>query len=74
MSASELKTYIDDLRTTAKDQRLAWLASSKIAKGCAWLGLQDAARKRREPSQTPGAWAGATVSTDGDRTYRHIPV
>jgi hypothetical protein len=26
--------------------------------------LQDAARKRREPSRHPGAWAGATVMTD----------
>ena len=36
-----------------------------MANGLAFLGLQDAARKRRMPSQTPGAWAGATVSLDG---------
>ena len=36
-----------------------------MAKGLAFLGLQDAARKRRMLSQTPGAWAGATVSSDG---------
>jgi hypothetical protein len=36
-----------------------------MAKGLFYLGLQDAAQKRREPSQRPGAWAGAIVMTDG---------
>ena len=36
-----------------------------MAKGLAFLELQDTARKRRMPSQTPGAWAGATVPSDG---------
>ncbi len=30
-----------------------------------YLGLQDAARKRRDPSQTPGPWAGSIVVSDG---------
>jgi hypothetical protein len=69
---TELVQYIDDLRTTAKDKALAWVASSRIAKICCWLGLQDAARKRREPSRSPGAWTGATVSTDCDNTYKSV--
>jgi hypothetical protein len=28
---------------------------------CAYLGIQDAARKRTTPSQTPGPWAGSVV-------------
>jgi hypothetical protein len=64
--AVELFTYVDDVRITAPDSELAWLASSWVAKICSWLGLQDAARKRREPSQEPGAWAGAVVSTRGE--------
>jgi hypothetical protein len=43
--ATELRQYIDDLRTMAKNKALAWVASSRIAKTCCWLGLQDAARK-----------------------------
>jgi hypothetical protein len=70
--ATELVQYIDDLRTTAKDRMLAWAASSRIAKVCCWLGLQDAARKRREPSQRPGAWAGATVFTDWTNAYKGV--
>jgi hypothetical protein len=70
--ATELIQYIDNLRTTAKDRWLAWSASSRIAKMCCWLGLQDAARKRREPSQSPGAWAGATVCTDWNNAYKSV--
>jgi len=63
--ASDIAQYVDDVRIMAPPEELAWMRSSKIAKGLAFLGLQDAARKRRMPSQTPGAWAGATVSSDG---------
>lgn len=72
MSATELRTYINDLRTMAMNRRMAWAASSRIAETCSWLGLQDAARKRRKPSQSPGAWAGATASTDETQTYKSI--
>jgi hypothetical protein len=55
--AADIHQYVDDLRLTAPDKELAWRVSSRVAKMCIWLELQDAARKRREPSQTPGAWA-----------------
>jgi hypothetical protein len=64
--------YIDDLRTCAKDKSTAWKASSRIAKMLGWLGLQDAARKRREPSQSPGAWSGATVVTLGSNVFQSV--
>jgi hypothetical protein len=35
-------------------------------------GLQDAAQKGREPSQRPGAWAGATVMTDGKAVCKGV--
>ena len=66
LPASEIVQYVDDVRIIAPTEELAWLCSSKMGKGLSFLGLQDAARKRRKPSQTPGAWAGATVSSDGD--------
>jgi hypothetical protein len=69
---TELLQYIDDLRTTAHSKELAWRASSRIAKTCCWLGLQDAARKRREPSQRPGAWAGATVMMNETNAYKGV--
>jgi hypothetical protein len=33
------------------------------------LGIQDALRKRRKASRTPGAWAGALVSTNESGVY-----
>ena len=63
--ASDIAQYVDDVRIMAPSEELAWLCSSKMAKELAFLGLQDAARKRRMLSQTHGTWAGATVSSDG---------
>ena len=66
LAAAEIVQYVDDVRIIAPTEELAWLCSSTMGKGLSFLGLQDAARKRRKPSQTPGAWAGATVSSEGD--------
>ena len=61
--ASELAQYVDDCRIIAATKDLAWRSSSQVAKGLCWLGLQDAARKRRIGSQQPGPWAGSVVSS-----------
>jgi hypothetical protein len=61
--ASDFSIYVDDVRTmgnTVEDERLASRAVASILNS---LGLQDAARKRRDGSQTPGAWAGSIVHT-----------
>ena len=62
--AADVHPYVDDLRETAPTEEEAWAAASKMANGAAFFGLQDAARKRRPPSKSPGAWAGAVVGTD----------
>jgi hypothetical protein len=70
--AADLHTYIDDNRATANSDDEAWMASSRIAKTCSWLGMQDAARKRRAPSMTPGAWAGTVIHTDGKKVEKMV--
>jgi len=50
---------VDDIRTGAASESLAWKTSRRVASWINYLGQQDAPRKRRPPSQTPGAWAGA---------------
>jgi hypothetical protein len=70
--ASDVHIYVDDCRITASTQELAWLAASRMAKVCSWLGLQDAARKRREPSTAPGAWAGAVIISDETGVYKLV--
>ena len=42
--------YIDDLRTMASTKKLVRDSSSRLAKGISYLGLQDAARKRKDGS------------------------
>jgi len=61
--ASGVAQYIDDLRIMASTKDLVWESSSRLAKGLSYLGLQDAARKRRDGSQKPGAWAGSVIVT-----------
>ena len=70
--AVDVHSYVDDLRGTAPTKEEAWQASSAMAKGSAFFGLQDAARKRRPPSQSPGAWAGAVVETTGTEVLKTV--
>lgn len=64
--AADLVTYIDDLRGIAATCELAWMLSRRIAAVLQYLGIQDASRKRRPPTRTPGAWAGAVIRTSSD--------
>jgi len=61
--AADTKRFVDDLRNSAPTEELAWTASTQIGKTMSWLGQQDAPRKRRPPSKTPGAWAATVVAT-----------
>ena len=55
-------TFVDDERVTGPDKELTWQAISHVlASRQAYVGLQDAARKVRPCSQSPGAWAGSVV-------------
>jgi hypothetical protein len=62
--ASILATFVDDERVHAASEALAWKCAHQIATREAYLGIQDAARKRRPPSQNAGAWAGSIVWTN----------
>jgi hypothetical protein len=70
--AADVHIYVDDCWITAPSQELAWLAASRMAKVCSWLGLQDAARKQREPSTTPGALAGAVIVAGETGYYKLV--
>ena len=62
--ATILVIYVDDERIHASTEEKAWAASHQVATREAYLGIQDAARKRRPPSQNAGAWAGSMVRTN----------
>jgi hypothetical protein len=64
--AGDLFKYMDDLRCTAPSQLEAWAGARQICCRLAWLGLQDAPRKRSDASVTPRAWAGSIIHADKD--------
>ena len=59
--ACDVFTFVDDKRVTGPDAELTWQASHTLASTQSNLGIQDAGRKARPCSQTPGAWAGSVV-------------
>ena len=52
-------TYIDDIRTGGPSEEDCHRTSRRVASIINYLGMQDAARKRRAGALRPGAWAGA---------------
>ena len=63
--ASEVFVYVDDSRITACSPEEAWKTVCRFSSVMSNLGIQDAARKRTSPSDTPGPWAGSVVHTKG---------
>ena len=61
--AADFVSFVDDIRPTGPTEMNARQASQVVAKESAHRGIQDAARKPRDVSQTPGAWAGSVVHT-----------
>jgi len=59
--ACDVFTYVDDERVIGPDEELTWQASHKLASTQSYLRIQDAARKTRPCSKTPGAWAGSVA-------------
>ena len=62
--SSSLSIYVDDKRVHAQSKELAWKCGHQVATREAYLGLQDAGRKRQAPSQNAGAWAGSIIRTN----------
>lgn len=59
--ANDFITYVDDTRSCRNSWLEARHTSRMVVSKLNWLGIQDAARKRRDPCQEPGPWAGSVV-------------
>jgi hypothetical protein len=59
--ACDFLTYVDDTRSCGNSWQEARRASRKVAATLNWLGIQDTERKRRDPCQDPGPWAGSVI-------------
>ena len=57
--AGDFITFVDDTRVCGHSKENAWQVCRRITSVEQYLGIQDAPRKRRPPSQKPGAWAGS---------------
>ena len=64
--AADILTYIDDGRLSASSRELSWRAKTSFVSRLQRLGIQDAPRKTRPPSKTPGAWAGTIFKATDD--------
>ena len=67
--AADFDTYVDDIRSSNSSEEGCVLTSRRIASMCNYLGIQDAARKRRFPSKNPGVWCGAKTASDEAGIY-----
>ena len=64
--SSDCKTFMDDSRGIGATRELCHEATHRVETLMSYLGLQDAARKRRPNSQTPGEWTGSiTLALEG---------
>lgn len=70
--ATVLATYVDDERIHGDSYDNVWMAAHQVASRECYLGIQDAARKRRPPSQMAGAWAGTIVRTNSTEVGKTI--
>ena len=70
--ACDVFTYVDDLRPTGPTEEECWAATRRTGSIINHHGVQDASRKRRPPSQTPGAWAGSVISTDSEQVLVEV--
>jgi hypothetical protein len=61
--ACDLVVFVDDLRASGPTAELTWSLSRTVSSRLQYLGMQEASRKRRPPSRTPGAWAGGVFKT-----------
>jgi len=67
--AGDLKAYVDDLRAIGWSHEHAWQIARHIASRLQYLGIQDAARKRRIDN---GPWAGSVFISSVDKVQRTV--
>ena len=70
--AGDILAFVDDLRASGATLEEAWQVARQVASRLQYLGIQDAPRKRRPSSLTPGAWAGAILATEGGKVSKSV--
>ena len=60
---------MDDIRSTGSSNHLCERVCHIISSRSNYLGEQDAPRKRRTPSRSPGLCNGSLIITDGGNVF-----
>ena len=61
--ACDCKFFCDDFRVIGPNEDLTQKATHKLETTMAYLGIQDATRKRRKVTKRPGEWTGSILLT-----------
>jgi hypothetical protein len=67
--AADLFIFVDNLHPTGPSREEVWQAARRATSILNYLGIQDAPRKHRDSSQSPGAWTGSVVKTGAKGTF-----
>jgi hypothetical protein len=67
--AGSTPAYVDDLRPVGSSEDHCFHVAHQTASRLGYLGIQNASRKTRPPSQKPGAWAGVLVQVEANGIY-----
>ena len=70
--AGDSITYMDDIRIVGSSAENAWQVARRLGSRLQYFGIQDAPRKRRPPSKTPGAWAGSVQHITKDAVSKTV--
>jgi hypothetical protein len=70
--AGDIVGFVDDLQASAFSVEEAWQVARQVVARLQYLGIQDAPRKRRPPSMTPGAWAGGVFTTNVGKVTKSV--
>lgn len=72
-TAGDVVTFIDDVRMTGHSKENCHQVHRQFSSRVQWLGMQDAPRKFRPPSQTKaGAWTGTIFKIEPDTTSKSV--
>lgn len=67
--AGSTPAYVDDLRPVGSSEDHCFKVAHQTASRLGYLGIQNASRKTRPPSQHPGAWAGVLVHVEPEGLF-----
>jgi hypothetical protein len=70
--AGDMIAFVDDLRASGATLEQAWMIARLIASRLQYLGIPEATRKRRPPTKSPGAWAGAVFHTSSTSVRKTV--